>query len=109
MFVQTQIWRELRVVLHKPSFEEEGAEGIWGDLAKPEVQPILSEVIYFVLLQVGSFGVVQRVGEISSVWLLCLRDLPTLILIPAFIQTKRNKAETNNGSAGLNTGEPKFY
>jgi hypothetical protein len=32
-------------------------------------------------------------GKISSVWLLCLRDLPTLILVSAFIE-QENKSET---------------
>jgi hypothetical protein len=50
--------RELRVVLHKPSVEEEeGAEGIRGGLAKPEVQPILSGAICPVLLHVGPVDV----------------------------------------------------
>jgi hypothetical protein len=63
-----------------------------------------------VLLRVGSFGVVQRVGKISSVWLLCLRDLPHTYsytcLFNKEIETK--EIETSNGSTGLNTGEPKF-
>ena len=35
-------------------------------------------------------------------------DSPHLFLY-LFILTKRNKAETNKGSAGFNNGEPKFF
>jgi hypothetical protein len=33
---------------------------------------------------------------------------PTLILVPVY-SNKRNKVETNKGSASFNTREPKFY
>jgi len=52
-------------MLHKPPLKMEQ----WKDrdgLAKPDVQPILFGVICFVLLQVGSFGVVQHVGGRSQ-------------------------------------------
>ena len=86
MFVQTQNWRELRVVLHKPSFEEEeGAEGIREGLMKPEVHPILSETIYpSWMLDCPRF--VQRVGGRSR---MCVHHawaiFPTRIIVPAFI------------------------
>ena len=67
---------ELKVKLHKPQLKMKELQKVRDGLVKPEVQPILSGVICFVLLQVGSFGVVQHVREISSLWLLCLRDLP---------------------------------
>jgi hypothetical protein len=67
---------ELRVELHKSPLKMKELWKVSDGLAKPEVQPIVPRVISFVLLQVESFGVVQCVGEISSVWLLCLRDLP---------------------------------
>ena len=51
MFVQTPNWRDLKVVLLKPSFEEEeGVEEIREGLAKPEVHPIPSKIICLVLL-----------------------------------------------------------
>ena len=41
--LNSRFYREFRVVLHKPSFEEEErVEGIRGGFAKPEVKPILS-------------------------------------------------------------------
>ena len=47
--------RKLRVVLHKPSVEEEeGAKEIKGGLAKLDVQLILSRAICPILLHVGS-------------------------------------------------------
>jgi hypothetical protein len=52
-------------VLRIPSFEVEGAKGIIGGLAKLEVHPILSRAICSILLHVGSFDVVQRVGRRS--------------------------------------------
>jgi hypothetical protein len=55
---------ELRVELHKPPLKMKELREVRDGLTKPELQPILSEVICFVLLQVGSFGVVQRVEEI---------------------------------------------
>ena len=33
---------------------------------------------------------------------------PTLVIVPAFIQKKRNKMETNKDFAGLNNRDPKF-
>jgi hypothetical protein len=67
---------ELRVELHKPPLKMKELWKVRDGLAKPEIQPIIPGVICFVLLQVESFGVVQCVREILSVWLLCLRDLP---------------------------------
>jgi hypothetical protein len=49
MFVQTQSWRDLRVVLHKPSLKRKKLRGIRDGLAELEVQPILSETFYLVL------------------------------------------------------------
>jgi hypothetical protein len=72
-------------------------------LTKPEVQPILSEVIYFVLLQVGSFGVVQRVEEIWSVRLLCLRDLPHTYFELALFSTKKQKQKKLKQASALPT------
>ena len=58
VWLNLRFCRELRVVLHKPSVEEEeGAEGIRGGLAKLKVQPILSEAICPILLHVGSIDV----------------------------------------------------
>jgi len=99
------------VALHKPPLKIKELREVRDGLTKTEVQPILSKVICFVLLQVGSFGVVQCVGEISSVPLLFLRDLPHTYFVPALFSTKKQKTketETSKGSTGLNTEEPKF-
>jgi hypothetical protein len=60
MLVQTQIWRELRVMLHKPSLKKKEIRGVRDGLTKPKVQPILSGAICSFLLHDGSFGFVQR-------------------------------------------------
>jgi hypothetical protein len=43
------------------------------------------------------------------VCLLCLRDLPTLIFIPAFYLTEENKSGSNKASTSSNTEEPKLF
>jgi len=60
---------ELRVKLHKPPLKMKELWEVRDGLSKPEVQPILSGVMYFVLLQVGSFGVVQHVGGRSQMYI----------------------------------------
>ena len=80
-----------------------------GGLAEPEVQPILSGAICSVLLYVGLVDVCATCWwEISNVCSLCLRDLPTLILVHA-LSDKETKMEMNKGSTSLNTREPKTY
>jgi hypothetical protein len=56
----------------------------------------LFETIYLILLQFGPFGVVQHVGEISSMWLLCLRDLPHTYSCTRFIFNKETKQRNRN-------------
>ena len=51
--------------------EDEGAWGVRDGLAKPEVQPIHSAAICFVLLHVGSLDVVQLVGGRSRMCVHC--------------------------------------
>jgi hypothetical protein len=91
--------------------EDEGVKGFRCGLAKPKVQPNLSKTINLILLQFGPFDAVQRVGEISSGWLFCLRDLSHTYSYTCFIfnkETKQKEKETSKGSTGLNTEEPKF-
>jgi hypothetical protein len=42
-------------------------------------------------------------------WLFCLRDLPHTYTCTYLLKQKETKVETNQGSTGLYTGEPKFY
>jgi hypothetical protein len=73
-------------VLHKPSWKE--LRGVRDGLAELEVQSILSAAFGHVLLHNDCLMFVQHAGEISNVWLFYLRDLPTLILVPALLNSK---------------------
>ena len=110
MFVQTQIWRELRIVLHKPSLKKKELWGVRDGLTKPKVQPILSRAICFVLLHDGSFGFVQRlVGDLECVHVVLEESPPHLFFCTYFIRQKETMVETNKGSPGSNTGELKSF
>ena len=78
---------ELRVELHKPSLKMKELWKVRDGLAKPEVQPILSGVIYFVLLQVGSFDVLFNVlvGDLECVLVVLERSPPHLFWYLSFI------------------------
>ena len=84
-------------MLHKPTLKRKNE--LWevrDGLAKPEVQPILSGIICFVLLQVGSFGVVQHVGGRSQTCVSYAWEIsPTLILVPVYlIKEKQRRKQT---------------
>ena len=87
MFVQTQNWRKLKVVLHKPSLKRKELRGIRDVLAKLEVQPILSGGICSVLLHDGSFGFVhQLVGDLECVHVVLEGSPPHLFFCTYFIR-----------------------
>ena len=87
MFVQTQNCRGLRVVLHKPSLKKK--ELIRGDLVEPEVQSIPSGAIHPVLLTCWIARCCATCWcEISNVCSYCMRDHPTLILVPVYLIEK---------------------
>ena len=110
MFVQTQSWRELRVVLHKPSLKMKELRGIRDGLTKPKVQPILSGAICSFLLHDGSFGFVQRlVRDLKCVRVVLEGSPPHLFFCTCFIRQKETMVETNKGSPGSNTGELKSF
>jgi len=103
MFIQTQNCRELRVVLHEPSLKMKELWGVRNGLAKPGVQPILSKVIYSVLLCVRSFDVVQSVGgDLECVLVMLERSFPHLFLY-LFYLIKRNKSGNKQGLYQLKT------
>jgi len=85
-------------MLHKPTLKrKKELREVRDGLAKPGVQPILSGIICFVLLQVGSFGVVQHVGGRSQTCVSYAWEIsPTLILVPAYL-IKENKEENKQG------------
>jgi hypothetical protein len=69
--------------------------GVRDGLAKPEVQPILFGAICSVLWHVGSFDFCATCWwEISIVCLLCMRDLPPLILAPVYWIKKQEWKQT---------------
>ena len=62
-------------------------------LAKPKFQPILSGIICLVLLHDVLFDVLcnMLVGDLEYVFIMLERSPPTLIVVPTFYLTKKNK------------------
>jgi hypothetical protein len=95
MFIQSQNYRELRVVLHEPSLKMKELWGVRNSLAKPGVQPILSKAICSVLLCVRSFDDVQRVGRRSQMCACRAREISSiLILVPVWVNKENKKKQT---------------
>ena len=106
MFVQTQNWRELRVVLHKPSFEEEGATGSqrWFGSTRGSTNPLWSHLSFYMMDHLGLCSVL--VGDLEYERVVLERSSPHLFLY-MFLFNKETKYATNKGSTSLDTREPK--
>ena len=83
----------VRVVLHKPSLQRKEFKGFRCGLAKPEVQPILSEAIYPVLPHDDRLRLCNMWWEISNVCMSNLRDLPHTYICTCFLFNKETKLE----------------
>ena len=104
MFVQTQNWRKLGVVLHKPSLKRKELRGIRDGLAELEVQAILSKTFCLIL---HAWWIVWwlcnvLVGDLECAFIMHEQSPPHLFLYLFFLN-KRNKSEDRQELYQLNT------
>ena len=83
-------------MLHKPSWKKELRE-VKDGLVELEVKSILSGAFGPVLLHDDCLMFVQHVGEISNVWLFCLRDLPHTYFCTCLLFSKETKVCKKQG------------